>query len=103
MKGILERQWSRKQSDEVKSVRELTYLGDSVRVGGGCMADVTARTRWGWVKLRECDELLLDMRFPLYLKRAVYKSYIMPAILYGSEAWCLKVRRKSYKGQKDPW
>ena len=24
------------------------------------------------------------------LKGAVYKSYIRPAVLYGSEAWCLK-------------
>ena len=26
------------------------------------------------------------------LKGAVYESYIRPAILYGSEAWCLKKR-----------
>ena len=24
------------------------------------------------------------------LKGAVYKSYVRPAMLYGSEAWCLK-------------
>ena len=34
---------------EVESVRELTYLGDRVSVGGGCEAAVTARTRCGWV------------------------------------------------------
>ena len=26
------------------------------------------------------------------LKGAAYKSYVRPAILYGSEAWCLKER-----------
>ena len=43
MKGILERQWSRKKSyvDEVKRVREFTYLGDRVSAGGGCEAAVT--------------------------------------------------------------
>ena len=50
---------------------------------------MTARTRCGWAKLRECGELLYG-RFPLMLKGAVYKSYVRPAILYGSEAWCLK-------------
>ena len=46
MKGILERQWSRKKSyDDVETVREFTYLGDRVSVGGGCEAAVTARTR----------------------------------------------------------
>ena len=34
--------------DEVETVRELTYLGDSVSAGGGCKAAVTARTRCGW-------------------------------------------------------
>ena len=34
--------------------------------------------------------MLNGRRFPLKLMGAVYKSYIRPAILYGSEAWCLK-------------
>ena len=34
--------------------------------------------------------MLHGRRFPQKLKGAVYKSYIRPAILYGSEAWCLK-------------
>ena len=57
--------------DKVETVREFTYLCDSVRAGGGCEAAVTARTRCGWVKLRECGELLYDRRFPLKLKGAV--------------------------------
>ena len=36
-------------------------------------------------RLRECGELLYGSRFPLRLKGAVYKSYVRPAILYGSE------------------
>ena len=53
------------------------------------MAAVTARTRCGRVKLRECGELLYGRIFPLKLKEAVYE-YVRPAILYGSEAWWLK-------------
>ena len=55
-------------------LREFTYVGDRVSVGGGCEAAVTARTRCGWVKFRECSELLYGMRFPLRLKGTVYKS-----------------------------
>ena len=51
---------------------------------------MTARTRCGWVKYRECGKLLYGRRFPLMLKGADDKSYERPAILYGSEAWCLK-------------
>ena len=79
-----------KLCDDVETVRELTYLGDRVSASGGCEAAVTARTRCGCVKLRECGELLYGRRLPLKLKGAVYKSYVSPAILHGSEAWCLK-------------
>ena len=58
--------------------------------GGGCEVAVTAQTRRGWVKFKECGELLHGRRFPLRLKLAVSNSYVRPAILYGSEAWCLK-------------
>ena len=42
----------------------------------------------------ECGELLYGWKFPLMLKGAVYKHYVMPAILYGSKAWCLKEGEK---------
>ena len=47
-----------KLRDEVETVEEFTYVG----------------------------ELLHGSRFPLKLKAAVYRSYVRPAILYGSEA-----------------
>ena len=79
-----------KLCDEVEAVGEFTYLCDRVSAVGGCDTAVTARTTCGWVKFWECDELLYGWRFPLRLKRAVYRSYLWLAILYGSEAWCLK-------------
>ena len=41
--------------EEMETVRVFCYLGD---VGGGCEAAVTARARIGWVKFRECRELV---------------------------------------------
>ena len=76
--------------DEVETVREFTCLDDRVSAGGGCEAAVTVRTRCGWVKFMECRELLYGRRFPLRLKGAIYKTYVRPAALYGSEALCLK-------------
>ena len=76
--------------DKVKRVKEFIYPGDRVSAGGGCEAAVTVRIRYGWVKLRECCELLYGRGFPLKLNGAVYKSYVRPATLYESEAWCLK-------------
>ena len=54
---------------------------------------MTASSRCGWVMFRECGELLHGRRFPLMLYGAFYESYVMPALLYRSEASCLKESR----------
>ena len=78
-----------KLSDDIEIVSEFTYLSDSVIADGGCEAAVTAITRCDWVKFMECGELLYGRRFPLMLKGAVHTICVSPAILYGSESWCL--------------
>ena len=84
---------------DVETVREFTYLGHRVSAGGGCEAAATARTRCWGIKLRECVELLYGRTFPLKLKGYVNRSYVRPAILYGSGAWCLK---ENEMGKRDP-
>ena len=76
--------------DEVETVWENTYLGDSVSAVGGFEASVSARTRCGWIELRECGECMYGRRFPLWLMGAIYESYVRPAMLRGSDAWCQK-------------
>ena len=93
-----------KLCDEVETIREFTHLGDRVSVGGGCEAVVTARTRCWLTKFWEYGELLYTRRFPLKLKGAVHKSCVRPAILYESEAWCLKESEvQILKRQRDSW
>ena len=76
--------------EEVDTVRGFCYLGDRVNASDGCEAAVTARARIGWVKFRECRELLNSKRFLLKIKEMVYESYVRLAMLYGSETWCLR-------------
>ena len=61
-----------------------------MNVGGGCEAAVTARARIGWVKFRECRDLLNSKRFSLKLRGMVYWSCARSAMLYGTETWCLR-------------
>ena len=44
--------------EEVETMRGFCCLKDSVNASGGCEAAVTARARIGWVKFKECGELL---------------------------------------------
>ena len=55
----------------METVREFAYFHDKVTAGGGCEAAVTASTSCGWVKFRECGELLYGRKFPLRLKGVV--------------------------------
>ena len=75
-------------SEEVETVRGFCYLGDRVNASGGCKAAVTARGRIGWVKFKECRELLNSKR-RRKRKGMVYRSCVRLAMLYGSETWCL--------------
>ena len=44
--------------DGVGTVNGFCYLGDRLNPSGWCEMAVTARARLGWVKFRECGELL---------------------------------------------
>ena len=61
--------------EEVEMVRGFCYLGDWVNAGSGCKAAVTARATVGWVKFKECGELL-NSRFSLKMKGMVYRSCV---------------------------
>ena len=96
-KGIMEERMDsiEKLRDEVETANGLCYLGDRLNASGGCEVIVTARIRITWVRFKECGELLLGNRFPLKMKGKVYRCCVRSAILYGSEAWCLKENEKA--------
>ena len=76
--------------DEVKTVKGFCYLEDRLNASGGCETAVTSRVRIGWMKFRECGELLRGRRFSLRMKGVVHCSCVRSAMLYGSETWCLR-------------
>ena len=71
-------------------MKNFCYLGNRLNASGGSEAAVTARTRIGWIKLRECRELLYGRKFLLKMKETIYQSCIRSAMLNGSETWCLR-------------
>ena len=64
-----------------------------MNVSYGCKAAVTARARIGWVKFKECWELLNSERFSLKMEGMVYWICVRSAMFYGSETWCLREMR----------
>ena len=76
--------------DQVEFVNSFCYLRDRLIASGGSEAAVTARTRIGWIKCRECDELFYGRKFSLKMKGWIYQICVRSAILYRSETWCLR-------------
>ena len=66
--------------NEVETIKGFCYLGNSLNASGECETAVTARTRVGWKKFRECDEILFEKRFSLRVKGKIYKSYVRSAM-----------------------
>ena len=75
--------------NEVETVKRFCYLGDRLNASGECEAAVISRVGIGWMKLRECGELLRG-RFSLRKKGMIFRSCVRSAMLYRSETWCLK-------------
>ena len=89
-----------KLCDEVETMNGLCHSEDRLNSSGGCEAAVTAKVRIGWARFREFEESLLGNRFPLKMKGKVYRCCVRSAILYGSEAWCLKENEKAILRRK---
>ena len=68
--------------DGVETVSKFSYVGDRLNATGGCEAAVTARPRIGWMKFRECSEILKGKRFSFKMKGKVYESCVRSAMLY---------------------
>ena len=49
--------------DQVDFVKSFRYLGDRLNANGGSEAAVTAKMSIGWIKFRECGELLYGESF----------------------------------------
>ena len=81
--------------DGVETMSKFTYLGDRLNATGGCEMAVTARSRIGWMKFRECSKILKSRRFSLKMKGKIYKSCVRSALLHGSKAWCLREKERA--------
>ena len=62
-----------KLCDEVETVNRFCYLGGRLNASGGCEAAVIPSVRIGWVRFRECGELLFGKRFPFKKKSKIYR------------------------------
>ena len=76
--------------DYVDFVKSFCYLGNRLNSSGGSEVALTARTRIGSIKFRECGKLLYGRKFLLKMKGRIYQNCVKSAMRYGSETWSLR-------------
>ncbi|KAK3522363.1 hypothetical protein QTP86_007647 [Hemibagrus guttatus] len=69
--------------EDLKKVTEFKYLVSVISSDGNLLPDVTA----AWMKWRQVTGVLCDRRMPHRLKSKVYRTFVRPVALYGSECW----------------
>ena len=75
--------------EKVETVRGFCYLGDRVNASDSCMAAVAERARIGWVKFKECGELLNSKSF---LFKTNLRDGVSDLCNFGDVVWECRVR-----------
>ncbi|KAK3528885.1 hypothetical protein QTP70_012078 [Hemibagrus guttatus] len=85
----------RLQGEEVKKVQEFKYLGSTVQSNGECGKEVKKRVQAGWNGWRKVSGVLCDQKISARIKGKVYRTVVIPAMLYGLETVSLRKRQES--------
>ena len=81
--------------EEVERVTHVKYLGTSIEEEGGMETDIAKRVGAGWMNWKKCSGVLCDKNMPVKLKGKVYRTVVIPAMLYGAETWATTKRQAS--------
>ena len=81
------KKWNFADDVELEIVDSFCYLGDSLNSEGGSDASIVTRVRSAWGKFRQLLPLLTSKGLSLTTRGSIYKTYIRPVLLYGSECW----------------
>ena len=83
------------EDTKVPRVKELKYLGLTVQESSSCEREVKKRVQAGWNGWRKASGVICDRRLPARVKRKVYSSEVLPAMVHVLEM--MAVTKKQVK------
>ncbi len=88
-------------NEALELVEEFAYLGQMVSANPAHEKEIRRRIGMGWSALGK-QNLVMNSKLPLSLKRKVYNQCIIPVLTYGSETWRLtkQLERKLRSAQR---
>jgi len=72
---------------DIKVVDQFVYLGRLLSIPMNLKAEINRRIRAGWLVFSKFKKFLTAPRVPMKWKRKLFNLCILPAMLYGCEAW----------------
>ena len=75
------------QREKIKRAKNFkySYLGSTVSSDGRCEEEVRRRIQAGWMSWGKVSEVLCDRKLSAKVKSKMYKSVVIPVMLYGME------------------
>ena len=78
--------------ERVKQVQTFDYLGYRLSFDGDDSAAIKHRIGLGWDAFNKNKMLLTSKRIPLKIKTKIYRTYVMPVVLYGLDCSTWKAK-----------
>ena len=74
------------EGETLEQLTEFVYLGGVITEDGHCMRDKTQN----WPSLSNMKQIWRSNNITTATKVKLYKTFVIPVIMYGSECWCLR-------------
>ena len=84
----------RLNGEMLEEVDQFKYLGSTVAANGGVEADVCHRVSEGYKVLGAMNGVIKNRGLGMNVKRVLYERIIVPTVLYGAEAWGIRVAER---------
>uniref|UniRef100_A0A914UM23 Endonuclease-reverse transcriptase n=1 Tax=Plectus sambesii TaxID=2011161 RepID=A0A914UM23_9BILA len=81
---------------QVKQVSEFVYLGQTIGDSTKRQKEIGRRVTAGWRSFFKYKMIYTSKRTPIFLKRRLFNSCVLPTMLYGAETWSLTKREENW-------
>ena len=71
----------------IEAVNQFVYLGRLLCIPMDLKAELNRRIRAGWWAFSKFNSFLVARQIPMRHKRKLFNQCVLPAMLYGCEAW----------------
>ena len=83
--------------EQLEEATEYKHLGRLVTSGNEISKEIAQRITSGWRRFGKYRHFLKDRKVPIWLKRKIMDTVILPAMIYGAETWGLTKHQEKKK------